>query len=256
MTLYYEAGFAVNSSGLSMTCTIAGNAATVGTGTYAHQTMAGCASAQASGYTAFAAAVKTALDTAGGGPYTVTYSASTHLYTISRAAVNFTLDFSGGAANTRLAHALGFTSASHSGAITYTSDVRPYYVMVPTELARSAMLPFVYEPNDIVQEAVSDGGTSYAVAKNTTELWADWTQTMEAKAACFDIYLASSAPWTWQAFFKHVRGQYPFAVYESALYNAAYKLRADGAYFKAMPVTPDWDALFNLKFQTRYLGTV
>lgn len=253
-TLYYEAGFATNATGLKMTCTVAGNAATIGTGTFAHQTLA--AVSAVSGYTAFGVAVKSALDTAGGGPYTVTYSATTHLYTISRAAVNFTLDFSGGTTDTRLAQALGFTSTSHSGAITYTSDVRPYYVMVPTELARSQQLPFVYEPEDIVAEAVSDGGTPYAVAKNTTELWSDWSQTMEAKAACFDASAVSSAPWTWQMFFKHTRGQYPFAVYESALTNSVYKHRAEGAYFKATPVTVDWDAIYNLRFKTRFLGTL
>jgi len=253
MTLYYEAGFETNTSALKMTCTVAGSAATIGTGTWAHQSMS---SIMGTGnYTAFAAQVKTIFDAAASSTFTVTYSSTTHLYTISRA-TTFTLDFSGGSTDTRLANALGFTATSHSGANTYTSDVRPYYVMVPTELARSASLPFVYEPNDIVTEAVSDGGTSYAVAKNTTELWADWTQTMEAKAACFDLYANASAPWTWQKFYKHVRGERPVAVYESALYNAVYKLRADSAFFKATPVTSDWDAIYNLKFTTRYLGAL
>ena len=250
-TLYYEAGFATNASALKMTCTVATHAVTVTTGTYAHQSMA--AVMGSGNYISLAATLQTLINAATGGSYTVSYSSSTHQYTISQAST-FTLDLSGGASDTRLAQALGMTATSHSGANSYTSTVRPYYVIVPTELARSAMLPFVYEPNDIVTEAVSDGGTSYAVAKNTTELWADWSQTMEAKAACFTLYATNAVPWTWQAFFKQVRGQHPFAVYESALYNAAHKLRADGAYFKVTPATPDWDALFIVKFATRYLG--
>lgn len=253
MTLYYETGFATNTLGYKMTCTVAGFAATIGTGTWAHQTLA--AVAAVNNYTAFGVAVKSALDAAGGGPYTVSYSSTTHLYTISRA-TTFTLDFSGGASDTRLAHALGFTATSHTGANSYSSDVRPYYVMVPTEAARSAQLPFIYEPPDIVEEDTSDDGTPYAVAKNTSELWADWTQPMEAKAACFDNSAASSAPWTWQAMFKHCRGQFPVAVYESALFNAVHKLRADGASFKAIPVTSDLDTLYSIKFLTRYIGTL
>lgn len=262
MTLYYEACFAANASGLLMTCTVAGNAATIGTGTYAHQSLAaivnddGATVPIASKYTAFAAAVKSAMDTAGGGPYTVTYSTSTHQYTISRAAVNFTLDFSGGASDTRLAQALGFTSTAHSGAITYTSDVRPYFVIVPSELARSASLPFIYEPDDITEGAMSDGGTPYGVSKNTTELHSDWTQAMEAKASCFTTAATASAPWTWQAFFKHTRMQYPFAVYESALFDAVYLNRPEGARFKTAPVWSDLDTLYNIKFNTYYLGTV
>ena len=254
MTLYYEAGFSVNASALSMTGTWASTAVTVGTGTYAHQSLV---SVMGTGnYSDFATAVQSAINTATGSSFTVSYSTSTHQYTISRA-TTFTMLFdSSVAGNVRLAAALGFSTGTHSGASAYTSDVRPYYVMVPTELARSAMLPFVYEPDDIVEEAVSDGGTPYAVAKNTTELWADWTQTMEAKAACFDLYATSAAPWTWQKFFKHVRGQHPFAVYESALYDAVYKSRAESARFKPQPVTADWDALYNIRFETRYIGAI
>lgn len=257
MTLYYEAGFTVatsTGSPLKMTCTVAGFAATVGAGTYAHQTMATVSAV--SQYTAFAAAVKSALDTAGGGPYTVTYSSSTHLYTISRA-TNFTLDFnSATSSDVLMAHALGYATGTLSGANSYTSTITPYYVIVPTELARSAQLPFIYEPDDIVEEAVADDGTPYAVAKDTNELWADWIQTMEAKANCFDVAATASVPWTWQKFFKHTRGQQPFAVYESALFNAVYKNRAEAARFKAVPVTSDLDTIYNVAFKTRFLGTL
>lgn len=260
MTLYYEAGLVVASSPLDMTCTVAGFAASVASGYYAHQTLASCTIngvtvPSVTSYTALGVAVKTALDAAGGGPYTVTHSATTHLYTISRA-TTFTLNFSGGAANTRLAHALGFTSTNHTGANSYTSDVRPYYVIVPTEAGRMGMLPFLYEPEDIVETAMSDGGTPYSTARNTNEAWSDWTQPFEAKAACYDTAALAAAPWTWQMFFRHTRGTRPFAVYESTLFNAVYKNRPEGARWKITPVNSDLDTLYNLAFHAYYVGAL
>ena len=93
------------------------------------------------------------------------------------------------------------------------------------------------------------------VAIGNIELWADWTQTMEAKDHVFDKYLNASLVTSWQSFWRHVRGQYPFAVYESALANSVHKFRADGASFKPKPAAGvDYDGLWNLPFATRHLG--
>jgi hypothetical protein len=251
MSLYINAGWSTAGSAQAMTATVAGNAATIASGTYAHATMSSVMGG--TNYSAFAAAVKTSFDAAASSTFTVTWSSTTYLYTISRA-TNFTLAFSS-ASDLRLRAALGFTG-NKSGANSYTSDVRPYYIIVPQEAARSASLPFVYEPDGIVEEAVSDGGTPYGVARMTDELLADWTHTFETKASTYTRYAASSAPWTWQDFFRHCRGQRPFAVYESALYNAVYKLRADGASFVPQPAEADYDAWWTIPIRARELGTL
>lgn len=64
--------------------------------------------------------VKVALEAAGAGTYTVTYSHATRKFTIAKSAGTFTLDV-GGSANDALDD-LGYTS-DKSGALTYTSDI-------------------------------------------------------------------------------------------------------------------------------------
>lgn len=253
MTLFYVAGFQVATS-TSMTCTIAGSGVTVADGLYSHTGFDNGVDPLARQFTAFDAAVQAAAPVG----TAVAFDLTTGLYTISRAGA-FTMTFSSGTdSDVRLAHALGFTpGGSYTGATSYTSDKRPYYLMGATEPARSQALPFVYEADDVVEEAVSDDGEAYGVAKDTHELLSDWTQPMEPKASTFTTAAASSAPWTWQDFFKHCRMTYPFLINEG--YDGAstgvYQLRADGARFKAMPVVSDWDSLYNIKFVCRYLGT-
>jgi len=256
MTLYYLAGW-VGVSGDS-TCTIAGNAASVGTGAYAHKSFAAVTYA-GNVFTPFATAAASAFTTAGGGPWTVTWSSTTFLYTISRA-TNFALVFNPAtASDVNLANILGFTpGGTYTGANSYTSDRRPYYVMVPDPSIghRSASLPLIFEPDDIVEEAVADDGEAFGVAKDTSELWSNWTQPMEPRASVYDLAAATAAPWTWQAFFKHMRMTYPFGLYETGYPDAMYQLRAGAARFKPAPVQSDWDSLYNIPFQCRYLGAL
>ncbi len=128
--------------------------------------------------------------------------------------------------------------------------------MVPGITARSDYSN-VYEPNEIVSEAVSDGGTPYAVARQTSELWNDWQQTCEPLASTFVRSATAALPWTWQAMFKHCRGQHPFAVYESAMSSStAHKFRADGASFVPQRYATDYDGLWTIPFRTRDFGTV
>jgi hypothetical protein len=260
MTLYYLPGFSTVGSAQSMTATVAGSVATVASASYAHATLA---SVMGTGnFTALSAAVKTAFDSATASTFTVTWSSSTYLYTISRAAT-FTLAFST-AADLRLRAALGFTG-NKSGANTYTSDVRPYYVIVPRMGARTGFTD-VYEPDDIVEEAVSDGGTSTGVARRTSELLCEWSQAMEEidgppsgselGAAVFEYTAPAAYPWSWQHFFRHVRGQYPIGVYESGVSNRVYKLRADGASFDPERFVSDYDGLWSVPIRARDLGAI
>ena len=199
--------------------------------------------------------LSTIMQTTLGGSYAVSLSTTTWLYTISQAS-NFTLFFdSTSATDTLLAHALGFDlDFLYTGTNTYTGSVRPYFLMVPTELARSQALPIYYEPDDIVTEAVSDGGVPYSISRATTELRSDWTQTMEAKEQCYSISATASVPYTWQQFFRDTRGTHPIAVVDSGLGNYVYTLRAEGSVFSPKPVVSDWDALYNISFKARWLG--
>jgi hypothetical protein len=255
MTVIYTAGFSTEGSAQSMGANLnAGTQITVASGTYAPATYA---SVLASGYTAFTAAVKTSLDGGGGGPYTVTWSSTTGKYTISRAA-SFTLAFStatSAAAGTRMRLALGF-SGDLSGANTYTSDWTPYYVLV-AQMAGLTEFSDVYEPDDIVEEAVADDGTPWSASRETTELYSDWSQAMETKASTFSASATTAVPWTWQAFFRHVRGQRPFAVYDSVtVINTLHKLRAEGGSFIPARYVTDYDGLWSIPVLTRRIGVL
>jgi hypothetical protein len=251
MSLLYVPGFNTVDEGGAFTVAVTGPAtgtATVAAGKYAHASLAGVVV----GYNTLAVATQTALNAVASG-WTVTWSSTTGLYTIANA-TSFTLTWSG-AGGARLRRALGF-STTVSSVTTATSDVRPYYLMISQIGARSSFSD-VYEPDDLVEEAISDGGTAYGVAKDTSELYCDWTQSMETVENTLTRKATSAVPWTWQDFFKHCRMTHPFAVYGDLSPVPVYRLRAEGAAFGSLVrerVTPDWDDLWNVMFMTRELG--
>ncbi len=129
-------------------------------------------------------------------------------------------------------------------------------MLLPSIGARS-LVTNVYEPPDIVEEAVSDGGDAYATALRTDELLSDWTQAMESKAAAFSRSATVGNAWCWQAFFAHHRGTHPFGVTGDAGDDVGfplYRLRADGASFTPQRVTSDDDTYWNIRFLCRDLG--
>lgn len=253
MALYYHAG--VDAEATPMAVAVAGpgsGTATVASARFCWTSLSAIGQLN-SEYTSLATAIQTALNSVVAG-FTVSYSTSTHLVTISHAST-FSLTFSG-TSGTNLRNTLGFTG-NKSGSTSYVGDVRPYYVMVPDISARS-MFSDVYEPDDIVVEAVADDGEAFGVDKDTSELWCDWMQSHEPKAATLQRSAASSAPWTWEHFFKHLRMLHPFYVLDGSS-STAHRLRASGAGFNSnvrRRVTEDLDAYWNIYFQTRDLGTV
>lgn len=252
MALVYTSGFQVGGTN-TMTATVAGSAATITAATYMAGSYDATTLMAAGGYTDFATAVKTAFDAATSSTFTVSFSYTTGKYTISRA-TNFTLAFST-AADLRLRAALGFTG-DKSGTNTYTSDEVPKYALLPAITARS-QVSNVYEPEGIVEEAVSDGGDAYATALRTDELLSDWTQAYESKAATFTRAVTVGNAWCWQAFFAHHRGTHPFAVNgdgDDDSTNPLYRLRADGASFLPQRVTSDDDTYWSIPFRCRDLG--
>lgn len=253
MALYYAAGFSsADLGGLSVVVGgVASGTATVTPGTYCHISL----SAVTGGitYRGLAGRVDSALAAVDAG-FECVYNASTYQYTITNPSA-FTLTWSGdsGAA---LRRALGF-SGNVSSTMSATSDVRPYYLMVP-QIAGRSQYTDTYEPDDIAEEAVADGGDAYIVSRDTDELWCDWVQSMETKEATLARSATAAVPWTWQDFFKHCRGEHPFLVVDGSDL-IVYRLRADGASFNSRVrerVAVDYDDLWNLRFFTRDMGVL
>lgn len=265
MSLIYASGFQVGGEN-TMTCTVAGSAATITEGTYMPGDMWALSGAQTTlvgtfeegGYTNFTAIVKSVFDAATSSTFTVTFSETTGKYTISRS-TNFTLAFST-AADLRLRAALGFTG-DKSGASTYTSDSVAKYVLVPAIQARSLSTD-IHEPDDIAEESVSDGGDAFVVTRKSAERMWKWEQTMESYATVFNRAATAytGTLWTWQDFFEHTRGTHPFAVRDSGWTSTQaddgdiFRLTAKGAAFTPKRVTSDFDDLWNIPFSARWLG--
>jgi hypothetical protein len=254
MATYYLAGWdtaAIGTFSVVIGGTVGSGTATVTASTYSHTDLSSVTGTGT--YTAFATAVQTALNAVVAG-WTVSYSTSTYAYTISHATA-FTLTWTG-TGGTNLQRALGFT-ATVGSTTSATSTVRPYYVIVPAISARSQVSD-VYEPDDIVSEAVSDGGTSFAISKDTTETFSDWEQQMESASATLARSAVAAVPWTWEAFFKHCRGAYPFRLVDGST-STVHKLREKGAAFTGTTrrrVAVDYDDLWIIMLMTRDLGTV
>lgn len=261
--LLYCSGFQVSASA-AMTATVAGSPASIANGYYmpAMQTSlvypTPGVSWTGAAYTNFTTAVKSAFDAATGSTFTVTFSTTTGLYTISRA-TTFTLTFSS-ASDLRLRAALGFTG-DKSGSNSYTSDAVPAYVVRSEILGRTNVMG-QYEPDDIAEETVSDGGEAFVVTRKTNEFVMTWQQSMEPRTAVYEwaAYKAasnSSIPWSWQQWFAHTRGTHPFYVndtLEGESNGAVFRLTASGASFRPQRVTADYDDQWIVPFEARWLG--
>lgn len=251
MALRYVAGFDLARLNLTLTLTEnVGSPATVtmSSGTYAHETMASYSAV--SGYTAFSAALKTALDAASPNTrtYTVTYSTSTGKYTIGVSAGTFSLTFSThSTAGTNFRNMLGFSGDTSLGS-SDTSDYKCYYVIHSGSGGKTEASDD-YEPEGYVTGAVSDSGISYGTASTLAPTHNDWQQVAETKAATFSRSAATATPWTYEHFFKHVRADLPFLVVDDAG-TAAHFLRAEAAHWKPVRMFADYDGAWTIPFST------
>jgi len=216
-----------------------------------------------------------------GSSYTLTYDAS-FTYTIDfRDAATPNGVGSGSDAGKMLAAILGFDynhasatggSASDpyniqlSGATTYTSNVRPYFLILPAVTGRSNMSD-VYEEEGGVSEAVADDGTAYHVAKDGLAIYSDWTQMGETNTAptthtddgtpVFKRSATTEIPWTYQHAWEHSRtlGAAPFLVVDSGTAESAvHRFRSDGSSLKPTRFGGQDIDLWNVPFKTRLLG--
>lgn len=265
MGLLYAAGFQVGGAA-TMTVTINAGVATITPGYYMQgdfDTSAAYTTPSVNGwtgqqYTGFADAVASALTAAAGATVTCAYSRTTGKFTIAKA-LTFTLSFAT-AADLRLRAALGFTG-NKSGANTYTSDQVPNFSLFSAITGRTNVQgPF--EPDDIAEESVSDGGVDYVITRKTSEQLMSWDQAMEPRAAVYPFARAAggSTLWTWQDWFRHVRGTHPFVVHGDALEGepegAFYRYTAKGAASRPRRFMSDFDDYWVLPNEVRWLAQV
>lgn len=245
--------FSTEGANQSQTCTIAGASATATSGLWVHHEYDWT---DVTGWTAvdvYADMLAGAFSAATGTGVSVVWSNSTGLYTVSRA-TNFTMAFSS-ASDLRMRATLGFTS-NKSGANSYTSDVRPYYLIIPAIGALTATTD-VFDPDDLAEEAVSDGGEAFVVSRSTSDQLWDWSHAMETKAAVMSRAAAAAVPWTWQHFHAHHRTGLPFVVASNNVgEGAVHRLRAKGVPFRPERVEADYDALWTIRLQTRFLADI
>lgn len=277
MSLRYEWSFDLAAlGGVAVVVDDDGSAgeAEIASGTHAHTSIAtvedveGNAVARYSAYTAFAVVLAAALNTAstGVGTYTVTWNGTTG-YTVAYSAGNFSLSFSTvttAAQGVLLRQILGF-SGDKSGAASYSSDARPFFVIIPTVEGRTQMTDEM-EPDDLASEAVADDGTAYQVSRDSLEVWSDWRQTAETNTApstfsaagtpVYARHATSAVPWTYQHAWRHMRlADHPFLVLDTGTSESAvHQIRAEGASFRPQRfAAADYD-LWSLDFRTRLIG--
>lgn len=208
---------------------------------------------------------------------TISYSAANRAYTLAFGA-SCTVDFRsatlGDDSGVNLAKWLGFT-ASHtdgagsgydcylSGQTSYTSNVRPYGIIIPTIQGRSDVSD-EYEPDGIAMDNEADDGSAYGVSKDTSSIWLDWTQTAETNSppsgfasdgmAVFQTAETSAVPWSYQRAFGHARdGWYPFLVVDGSD-SLVCELRAEGASFHPTRFAGKDYSLWSIPFRTRLRG--
>lgn len=215
-------------------------------------------------YTGFSAKLKTQMDTAGGGPYTITYTPSTTSYKLSRTGGSWTIT---SGTNTVMRNILGtgatfpISSVNNGGvheidlnpAVTATA-VRPYYVIVGT-LGAASDDTDDYEPDEIASVGETDDGSSYSVHRTEAATYRDFSVQFEPQAAMFSRFAASAVPFTWQHFFAHARATEPFIVSDD-IEQTAYKLRGESVKFRPLRVVPDWNEYFHVRLMAYVLGRI
>lgn len=177
------------------TITWSGTGVSVSSGRYAHVSMTSIEST----CTAFATSLQAALVTAGFASATVSYSTTTHRYTLSNGGGSFAIAFPGTTAGTLMKRILGFSTGAT--ATSHTSDVRPYYVIVPALDARSAYTGLAHAERSVRKE--SDDGRGYVARPSSPVVQAQWEHQHEPLAAVHSYAATSAVPWTWQHLWEH-----------------------------------------------------
>ena len=187
--------------------------------------------------------------------WTVTWNATTMAYTLTasgggQTSVDLTFDSGGGTTLAR--QILGF-SGNQTGALTYTSDVRPFYVVsVRAGAASYGSQPREFEPEGIAEGAEADDGSQFSIHRSTAPKYRDFAVTTETKAATRvrsapDGTTAADVPWTYQHLWEHARAVEPLLI-QDGVENAVVHMRPGMARWKPRTSFADYHGHFDVDF--------
>lgn len=151
-------------------------------------------------------------------------------------------------------------AASLSGATSQASTVRPLYVLRCYLDVTSRTGSGDYQPEGVVSEFEADDGDSFGIQRTTRPLYSDWTQMLEPAASVHPEYRQAAAPWQWRDLFDWCGPIEDFVLVDSTNGTIEYttthcvgrfRLRAEGAHFRAEPETPDRHTFFNVPIRAR-----
>ncbi len=236
-------------------------------GTYCHTDISGTAT----GYQSFALALADALNSGNPGTavYTVTWNGTTG-YQVDISTGTCTLVFSTTSdteAGENMRKVLGFSS-DQAAAASITSDVRPFYLIIPAIQGRSNKTDR-YEPEGITQEGKADDGTVTQISKATSEELSDWNQTAEVNTTpsvfsspgtpayirhADDGTSANDVPWTYQHAWRHMRTHEHYIYVVDGADTDVHKLRAEGLSFHPVRFASDDFDLWTIPFRTYFIG--
>jgi hypothetical protein len=202
----------LGSATLTLTDSNGANVVTISTGKHCHLSLAAVnidardAAVLDTGFSAFAAALQTAINAACVLNYTVAFSATSLEYEIeSDLSGSFTLTFAG-AAGATMRRILGFAVSTGSSNL-HTSDMRPWYVMRAEIDGRAAYdLPLARAGQ--VRAAVGDDAAIYTLAPTRLIKSSKWEHRHEQpkhvhrEQADADT-LAAGRSWTWEDYLDH-----------------------------------------------------
>lgn len=253
----YYVGFDLARIG-GISVTIAATTYTISTGTFAHVDLS--AVMGGGNYTALAPAIQALLP----GTYSVAYDPTLVRYSITNTGT-FAMTFPATQAGRNAYAILGFPVAGVSGSAAYPSTIRPTYLVRALIDAQSEQSD-EYQPDGIVTEAVATGGQSYAIAPQSAPVQMDWTQPFESNlppatfgAVGTAVFTRDLVPtvtrWAWQDFWSAASAIEPILLRDqAATAGPVFKMRAEGASFRPIRVSPDLQALWSMPFRTRLLG--
>lgn len=237
------------------------------TGVYTHSDI----SAVDADFSPFAAALKAALDADATltSTYTVTWGGASG-YTISATGATLSLTFTGTTDDTQAAamrRLLGY-SGNQTGATAYTSDVRPYYLVIPSIAGRSQYTR-EREVAAIVDEAVADDGSSVFISKTVADKVGDWLHVAEIEttpaiwknagtpthASMVDAGTsANDVPWSWEHFYEHIRTHHHRIHVLDGSDSEVWECRAGGLHFDPTRWSGADQPLWQVPFRGRLIG--
>lgn len=154
-------------------------------------------------------ALKAKLDAVGNADYAVSFNSTTQKVTISASGGSvtaFALTF-----NTSFGNIFGLTS-SKTGAMTYESDVAPYYQIQTTLGVLSNYGGVIEDGKDGTIDHIAHDGTAYGIAKPGVPVMFQADIPHEPREVVDDEATENSVPWTWLHFFRYTRNTIPYSL--------------------------------------------